>query len=85
MLDEHNILAKAFRMARDRFNKGELTNVKLKLSRKWCFDERRYNLPTSSEVAAFIIVDISTSETKRDIIVETQSRFLQYINELHPA
>lgn len=85
MLDEHNPLTKAFRMARDRFDSNECKDVKLKLIGRRGTDGRRYNLPTASEVAALIIGDISSSSDERDIILETQSGSLRRINELHPS
>lgn len=85
MLDEHNPLAKAFRMARDRFDTNECANVRLKLIGRRGSDGRRYNLPTASEVAALIVGDICNSSDERDIVLQTQSGSLQRINELHPS
>ncbi|XP_072090624.1 uncharacterized protein [Arachis hypogaea] len=48
-------------------------------------DGRRYNLPSVSEVAALIVGDFDGSTKERDIIVETKSRSLQRITELHSA
>lgn len=85
MLDEHNPLTKAFRMARDRFDSNEYKDVKLKLIDRRGKDGRRYNLTTASEVAALIVGDIDNSFDKRDIILETQSGSLRRISELHPS
>lgn len=84
MLDQHNPIAKAFRMARDRFSHNNSQNVKLKLIGRRETDGRTYNLPSASEVAALIVGDIG-STSDRDIIVEKQSGLLQRINELHPS
>ena len=85
MLDDNNVLAKSFRLARDRFAMSGLKDVKLKLIGNRNSDGRRYNLPSVGEVAGLIVGDVGTSENFRDIIVETQSGMLQRINELHPS
>lgn len=85
MLDDHNVLAKSFRMAKDKiFDNGPL-DVKLKLIGRRDGDARRYNLPSVCEVAALIVGDFDESLGNRDIIIETQSGELQHINELHPS
>ena len=56
MIDQHNPHAKAFRMARDRMQYGDSTEMRLQLISKRNCDGRRYNLPTTSEVAALIVV-----------------------------
>ncbi|OIS99988.1 hypothetical protein A4A49_60133, partial [Nicotiana attenuata] len=57
MLDGHNILAKTFRMVRDRFQEDGSSNVRLRLIGKRNTDGRRYNLPTVSEVATLVVGD----------------------------
>lgn len=84
MLDEHNVLAKSFRYARDRFVERDFGDIKLKLIRKRNTDGRTYNLPSASEVAAIIVGDIDESLAHRDIILETQCRSLQIVDTLHP-
>ncbi|OAY79577.1 hypothetical protein ACMD2_23220 [Ananas comosus] len=76
MLDECNCLAKSFRMVRDRFVVEEYQDLKLRLLRKRGTDGRRYNLPTSSEVAALIVGDIEKNTVETDIVVETQTGLL---------
>ncbi|XP_048493664.1 uncharacterized protein LOC125494132 [Beta vulgaris subsp. vulgaris] len=84
MIDEHNPLAKNFRMARDRFISDSCQNVRLQLIGRRDIDGRTYNLPTTSEVAALIVGDIDTAD-KRDIIIETRNGKLKQISELHPS
>ncbi|XP_076884672.1 uncharacterized protein LOC143533936 [Bidens hawaiensis] len=48
-------------------------------------DGRTYNLPTTSEIAALIVGDITDSYESRDIIVEMRSGELKHISELHPS
>ncbi|XP_023741901.2 uncharacterized protein LOC111889982 [Lactuca sativa] len=83
LLDFINPLVKQFRMARDRFGSNPTERIRLKLIGSRENDGRQYNLPTTNEVAALIIGDIDGYDS-RDIVLETQSRQLQRINELHP-
>ncbi|XP_075085181.1 uncharacterized protein LOC107782417 [Nicotiana tabacum] len=85
MLDDNNVLAKTFRMVRDRFQKNVDSNVKLRLIGKRGTDGRRYNLPTIPEVVVLVVGDFEVSRSDRDIIIETQSGQLQRINELNAA
>uniref|UniRef100_A0A0R0L8V3 Helitron helicase-like domain-containing protein n=1 Tax=Glycine max TaxID=3847 RepID=A0A0R0L8V3_SOYBN len=82
MLDEYNVHAKNFRMARDRLQDGQVDNIKLKLIANHEKDGRTYNVPTVPEVAALIVGDFDAN-SKRDIIIETQHGQLQRIHELH--
>ena len=84
MIDQNNVHAKSFRMARDRLSQGNVQNLKLKLISERTTDGRIYNQPTVSEVAALIVGDVDYAP-KRDIIMETQSGDLQRIDEFHPA
>ena len=80
MLDTHNPYAQKFRMARDKLDSSVVCDLKLKLISDRQTDERLYNLPNASEVAALIV-----GTNNRDIIIEKQTDMLQRINELHPA
>jgi hypothetical protein len=84
MLDEHNVLAKGFRMARDRLKEGNVKDLKLRLIHDRKTDGRIYNIPTVSEVAALIVGDVDEGET-RDIIVQERSGKLERISEFHPS
>ncbi|KAK9705328.1 hypothetical protein RND81_07G048700 [Saponaria officinalis] len=84
MLDNHNCLAQAFRMARERFEHNDDVGFKLRLIGRRRTDGRTYNLPTVSEVAALIVGDIDVCDN-RDVVVETKSGILKRINELHPS
>ncbi|KAL7616464.1 hypothetical protein Lser_V15G00051 [Lactuca serriola] len=83
LLDFINPLVKQFRMARDCFGSNPTERIRLRLIGSRENDGRQYNLPTTNEVAALIIGDID-GYGSRDIVLETQSRHLQRINELHP-
>ncbi|XP_072066853.1 uncharacterized protein [Arachis hypogaea] len=85
MLDEKNVLVKAFRMVRYSMGKESNSTIKLRLLGKRGKDGRRYNLPSTDEVAALIVGDFDIDKTDRDIVVETQSGRLQRINQLNPA
>ncbi|CAJ2632102.1 unnamed protein product [Trifolium pratense] len=84
MLDEHNVHAKSFRMARHTLQNNFFQELKFKLISERTTDGRIYNKPTVSEVAALIVGDID-SAAERDIIMHKRSGHLQRINEFHPA
>ena len=83
MLDEHNILAKTFRMARDRFKEEEYHEFTLKLIGK---RERKgtHSLPSAPEVAALVVRDPTEHSEGRDIVVEYKDMVPQRISEIHP-
>ncbi|XP_025692541.1 uncharacterized protein [Arachis hypogaea] len=85
MLDDNNVLVKAFRMVRDSLAREPNNTIKLRLLGKRGKDGRRYNLPNTDEVAALIVGDFDIDKTDRDIVVETQSGRLQRINQLNSA
>ncbi|MCH93422.1 helicase-like protein, partial [Trifolium medium] len=60
MLDEYNVHAQFFRMARDMLQTNQVQDLKLKLIADRKTDGRIYNQPTVFEVAAFIVGDIHT-------------------------
>jgi hypothetical protein len=84
MLDEHNVHAKGFRMARDLLKDGNVHDLKLKLISERRSDGRIYNQPTVSEVVALIVGDVDYAEA-RDIILHERGGQLQRINEFHPS
>jgi hypothetical protein len=84
MLDNHNVHAKVFRMARDKILSGNGQDIKLRLIHDRKTDARLYNLPTVSEVAALIIGDVDAGDT-RDIIIQEKGGKLERIDEFHPA
>nr|XP_029145189.1 uncharacterized protein LOC112717234 [Arachis hypogaea] len=85
MLDQHNVLVKAFRNVKQSIAAEPTSKVKLRLLGKRGKDGRRYNLPSTNEVAALIVGDFDINRTDRDIIVETQTGRLQRINQLNPS
>jgi hypothetical protein len=84
MLDDHNVHAKSFRMARDILNTGNVQDLKIKLISERKTDGRIYNQPTVSEVAALIVGDVDYAE-ERDIIMHLKDGQLQRIHEFHPS
>jgi hypothetical protein len=81
MLDHTNILAKTFRMARDRFKEGDYHEYTLRI-----LDKRNgtHNLPSASEVAALVVRDPTGESEGRDIVVEYKNMVPQRISEIHP-
>ncbi|XP_012853624.1 PREDICTED: uncharacterized protein LOC105973150 [Erythranthe guttata] len=84
MIDVSNVLARSYRVARDRIAADGNRGVKLRLVKSRSTDGWTYNLPNASEIAALIVGDFDNQEGVRDIVVETQSKRLQRISELHP-
>ncbi|CAJ2647225.1 unnamed protein product [Trifolium pratense] len=84
MLDQHNVHAKAFRMARDKLQAGNVKELKLRLIHDRKTDGRIYNTPTVSEVAALIVGDVDAGDS-RDIIIQEKGGKLTRINEFHAA
>ncbi|XP_071704334.1 uncharacterized protein [Rutidosis leptorrhynchoides] len=72
-------------MARDRYDMNEKETIKIKLIGSRAKDGRTYNLPTADEVAALVIGDIDGTTDKRDIILDSRSKGLKRISELHPS
>lgn len=67
MLDEHNVHAKAFRMAQYLLKTNAFLDLNLKLICDRPQDGHVYNKPTISKVYALIVGDID-STSQRDII-----------------
>jgi hypothetical protein len=71
-------------MARDKLKDQTVKDLKLRLIHDRKTDGRLYNHPTVSEVAALIVGDVDSGET-RDIIIQAKGGQLTRINEFHPA
>jgi len=82
MLDEFNVHAKSFRVARDRYREQPFYDLKFRLIADRTKDGRLYNIPNISKVTTLIVGDVD-SVSLRDIIMENISGKLQRINELH--
>lgn len=54
------------------------------LGKKGC-DDRRYNLPSASEVATLVVGDYDAADFDRDVVVETLSGLLQCISTFESA
>lgn len=84
MLDKNNQLVKAFRIARDRFEEGELEEFKLVLISSKASSGRPNHISPSNEVAAFIVTDISDGVGRRDTVVHSKQHGLKRIYETDP-
>ncbi|KAI4334690.1 hypothetical protein L6164_013405 [Bauhinia variegata] len=82
MLDQHNVYATMYRIARDRLHNSETEDIRLKLISERTTYGRIYNLPTTTKVAALIVRDIDNDDS-RDIIIEKQSGSRRYIDQLY--
>ncbi|XP_074298576.1 uncharacterized protein LOC141629484 [Silene latifolia] len=80
MVDSHNVVAKTFRVARDRLYSDENVEVSIRLLYRSDRDGRTCSHPTVSEVAALIESDLGLNMDKRDIIVQKSCGSLQCIS-----
>lgn len=86
MLNECNPYVKVLRSTKERFGDSlESMNVKVRLISSRPVNRNTYNLPTCSEVAALLVGDFDDQLEVRDIVVETKTKKLARISELHPA
>ena len=69
MLDEFNVLAKVFRMARDRFHESDIVPLRIRLLGNRSQNPSVYNLPTLDEVDALIVGDLNDPNFMRDIVI----------------
>jgi hypothetical protein len=71
-------------MARDMMaTKGVPTYLKLHLIASRTKDARRYNVPTTDEITALMVGDVSEVVNRCDVIVAQQDGPFQHISELH--
>ncbi|KAL7129245.1 hypothetical protein ABFS83_13G052400 [Erythranthe nasuta] len=84
MVDDLNVLVGSQRASRDRIAIDGTRGVKLRLVKSRSTDGRTYNLPNSSEITSLIVRDFDNQEGVKDIVVQTPSKRLQPISELHP-
>lgn len=84
MLDESNELVSEFRMARDRFEKNDLVDLKVEL--KICRSEsgRENHISASDEVAGVMVGNTSNTTPDRDIIIEPKLGKLKRVSYIHP-
>jgi hypothetical protein len=83
MLDQHNVLSKTFRMARDRFKEDDYHDYTLKLIGKRN-KSGTHNLPSASEVAALVVRNPSEESVTRHIIGEFKDMGPQRISNIYP-
>ena len=84
MLDETNELTKYFQMARDRFKEQPMQdlNIVMKVCRSVTGHENF--IGPSNQVGAIMVGDLEDTCGERDIIVETKSKGLERISDIHP-
>lgn len=84
MLDEYNTHVKSFRTEIDRIKYCLVSDMKLRLISDRSTNGRIYNQPTIYEVVALIVGDVDT-DSKIDILLESQSGRLKRISEFYPS
>ncbi|KAL1364794.1 hypothetical protein AAHE18_03G242700 [Arachis hypogaea] len=83
MLDENNVVAKSFRMAKEFYQQHPTKAFSIRLVKHRAADPRVYNEPIVSELAGLIIGDFDGSNTARDILVQWRNGDLKHIYETH--
>jgi hypothetical protein len=85
MLDDHNLLVKKFRIAKQRLEDYPEEDFIIRLVGAREGDPVQYNLPTTDDLAMLVVGDFSLDTFKRVIIIETRSKELKRISTLHLA
>ncbi|XP_008245910.1 PREDICTED: uncharacterized protein LOC103344060, partial [Prunus mume] len=73
MFDESNELVKLFRTVRDKFERGCLTSLKLRLLGRQADDSKQYEQPTCDEIGGLVVGDIGLFYSNRDIVIELKA------------
>ncbi|CAN1162777.1 hypothetical protein LINPERPRIM_LOCUS32306 [Linum perenne] len=84
MLDEYNALTKSFRRVRDALQQPENEDLRLRICGSRVEHDRRYELPTGTDLAGLIPGDFEPDHDDRDIIVNHRSVGLTRITSLNP-
>ncbi|CAN1167447.1 ATP-dependent DNA helicase PIF1 [Linum perenne] len=84
MLDETNVLTQSFRRVRDALHQPEYENFRLRITGSRVENDRRYELPTGTDLAGLIPGDFEPDHEDRDIIVNNKSTGLTRITSLNP-
>nr|DAD19672.1 TPA_asm: hypothetical protein HUJ06_021135 [Nelumbo nucifera] len=85
MLNQINPYAKVFRYARDLLPPNRRIELRMQILEQRGPNQRQYNKPSCSEVAALMVGDGSQSTNRRDVIVSTLDNRLKRIDETHPC
>jgi hypothetical protein len=84
MMYNINPYVEVFKMARDMIvTEGVPMDLKLRLIAFRTKDARRYNVPTTDEVAVLMVGDGSEAVDRRDVVLAQQAGPFQHISELH--
>lgn len=83
VLDSTNPYVKQYRCAAEILINRPIVDLKLCLINSREHDGRRYNIPTSTEVAALIIEDLDEGFGVRDLVVDSKTGPPRRISELH--
>lgn len=84
MLDQINPLVKKFRMARDRFEKDNIVDLKIVMKVSRTESGRENNVTDGDEVAALIVGEPGYTCGKRDILIQNKMDHLERISDVHP-
>lgn len=85
MMHTFNPFAQSFRSLGDQIKTDPFIDYHLIIKCTQKHDKRKYNAPTSSEVAVLIQGEPTDIQAKRDIIIKKNSGHLQNISSLHQS
>jgi len=81
LISKHHRWARVFKQAHEVFQRLNANEVSLRLTVNCDQDRRRYNLPTSDEVAIAIPGDGNQVNSSRDIVLHRRDGHLRRVNE----
>ncbi|KAJ1686117.1 hypothetical protein LUZ63_017507 [Rhynchospora breviuscula] len=84
MFAEHNALVKEYRTIKERLDVANAPQLQIRIHSDYNRTNPQYCPPSASEVVGFVVGDISSSQSSRDIIVEYRSKKLQRIYNDNP-
>ena len=84
MLDQTNELVHKFRMARDRWEKDHMVDLKVELKVCRAQSGRKNHISSSDEVAGILVGSTDNTTPDRDIIIHKKFGGLQRISYIHP-
>src|SRR6266542_3961260 len=86
MLDKYNPYIQNFRQVKNLIQANETAKISILIHSDRSQDQRRYNAPIASDVAAIMIGDsYNIDPSNRDILLKLHDRDLQRISEFYPS
>ncbi|KAJ3701270.1 hypothetical protein LUZ61_004975 [Rhynchospora tenuis] len=84
MLDQHNVIARGFRTARDRIGSASDDDFRLRISSSRNQHGVQYSTHVADEVVGLVVGDFNENCSRRDIIIHSRGGQLERVDPLHP-